>query len=1115
MLILFSLGTLGISVFQSTSSTLVERQDEFNSKILRMADLYISNLYKKMTEYTDLVYGNPEVQRILNSDWNSLSELEKFRSLRVIELEFFLPMIRANKEFDSIWVLREGAQSFGSSQFTLRDAPFVSTDLPWFQSMENQQAQQFHWIPTRPAEFDLNKNPVFSVARWVPNLKISLRGPRYLGVVVLNINVEALEKALNLYSSQVDDGGHMFIIDAEGRVVAHPDRDFVGADWSGTVLFQKILLEGNEGRFMIEGSGNRKEMISHFKTETTGWQLVTVTPQEAILADIQNLGIMVIILTFMTLIIAAALASLISSRISRPIQAMKNMMAQVEDGDLSARYHTRSEHEIGQLSRSLNRMMDDLEQKTDNLLELDRMKDEFLASTSHELRTPLNGIMGITEFLMDGGAGTTTPALSKNLSIILNSSRRLASLVSDILDFSRIKNHKLELQRSPLNLQEMLSDALEILHPLFHSKSINLSLRIPDGFPAVFADPNRLEQIFLNLIGNSLKFTDKGSITISATMTDNLAQISVSDTGIGIPTDKLEAIFNEFEQVDASAARNYGGTGLGLSITKKFVELHGGQIWCESTLGQGSTFYFTLPISDKLAKPRTIAKPLNIPQTTKSAIVPTSENQEKQTYENSPSSVRHRILAVDDEPVNLQVLSNHLGLHNYEVVLAVSGAEALKILESDLAFDLIILDIMMPRITGLEVCREVRGRFNLMDMPILLLTAKNQPSDVIAGFEAGANDYLVKPFDKSELLARTKTMVTLKNLVRTAVSSAETLESERRQRQLAETLRSANNRLSSSLQTEDVLTTLLEAIQGLVTFDTGAAYLHERGELKLVGSPLNGRVPPELKSFPWSEEQILEVHNSSLGYLFIPDLNAEDTPAPLRFSQESLSSLVLPLYFHDTLEGILVLESTDSKLFDERRISLVLTLISQAVISLENARLFEDVKKMADIDALTEINNRRHFLALAERELKLARRNRQVVALMLFDVDHFKRFNDTYGHDTGDLVLKTVAQTAKEALRETDIIGRFGGEEFVILLPPQSELEQAHLVAERVRATIESAIVTVPYIGELKVTVSLGLTTTEKGVYTLADLIKLADEAMYEAKKQGRNRIVFRNVKGT
>jgi len=1097
---------LGVTVFQSTSRTLIQRQEEFNTKILQMTNLYLSNLYAKMREYTDLVYGNPEIQRILNADWDSLSELEKFRSLRVIEMDFFLPMLRANKEFDSIWVLREEAQSFGSSQFTLRDVPFDPQELSWFQDIEKKNAQQFYWIPTRQGEFDLNKNQVFSVARWVPNLKLTLSGPRYLGIVVLNIHIDALEEVLNLYSTEVSDGSFMLILTDQGQVVAHPDRGELGKSWAEDSIFQEILESpGDHGLFVHEGVGNRREMVGFRTTESTGWTVITITPYDVILADVRHLGTTVAIISLLTLGLAAFIASLFSTRISQPIGAMKNMMAQVEGGDLSARYHTTSQHEIGQLSRSLNRMMDDLEKKTENLLELDRMKDEFLANTSHELRTPLNGIMGIAEFLLDGGGGKANSLQKKNLSIILNSSRRLASLVADILDMSKIRKGKLELTLKPVHLKEVLEYAVDVVRPTLRGKDLQFHFDLPKDLPAVKGDGNRLEQIFLNLLGNAVKFTDTGSISIQGQQKGAVVEVCVEDTGIGIPEDKLEDVFKDFEQVDASSSRDYGGTGLGLSITKKFVELHGGKIWCESRLGEGSRFCFTLPLSDEVP----LGDEIKVSQESPSSILPWAEPEAPFSSQQPDEGVGvGRILAIDDEPVNIQVLSNHL--RQYQLVTAVSGIQGLEILDEDPHFDLVILDVMMPRMSGLEVCQKIRKRFNLLELPVLLVTAKNQPEDVFAGFEAGANDYLAKPFEKSELLARTKTLVTLKKMVFNAMTTAEKLEIEKGQRQLAESLRKANKDLSSTLESRAVLSTLLVSVQELIPFDVGAVYLHKEKGFQCVGSSPSGLLTGDF-GFISEAGHILKDLEAGGDFLSFSPGEGRRKP-PVLLDAHSLSSLVLPLYFQESLEGLLVLESKQSSFFQEKDISLILTIVSQGVISLENAKLYEEVRRMADVDALTEITNRRHFLSLAERELKLAKRNQHVAAILLFDVDHFKDFNDTYGHGVGDQVLRTVAQTAKAMLRDTDLLGRFGGEEFVILLPPQAEMENALLVAQRLLKAISTASIVVPEVGELRVTVSIGMVTTENALYDLHALIKLADEAMYEAKGAGRNCIRTRNI---
>ncbi len=429
-----------------------------------------------------------------------------------------------------------------------------------------------------------------------------------------------------------------------------------------------------------------------------------------------------------------------------------------------------------------------------DLQRLDRLKDEFLANTSHELRTPLNGIIGIAESLIDGATGQLPPLTLYNLSMLVSSARRLSNLVNDILDFSKLRHNTIELQLNPVRMRELVEVVLAISRPLIGSKQLQIVNAISPELPAVQADENRVQQILYNLIGNAIKFTDKGTVEISAEVfighgasgighrennqshefnarsplstqhhaigTPHLA-ITVSDTGIGIPADKLDRIFESFEQGDGSTAREYGGTGLGLAITKQLVELHGGNITVTSTVGVGSRLTFTLPLAgdtpETLPASSSTSRQLLIVRRESAAISPAVREAAIVPSE----SQSFKVLIVDDEPINLQVLVNHLSLQNYTVFQASNGIEALEQIEKGLKPDIILLDVMMPRMTGYEVTQKIRQRFSATELPILLLTAKNQVSDLVEGLSVGANDYLAKPIAKDELLARLKTHLEL------------------------------------------------------------------------------------------------------------------------------------------------------------------------------------------------------------------------------------------------------------------------------------------------------------------------------------------------------------------
>ncbi len=466
----------------------------------------------------------------------------------------------------------------------------------------------------------------------------------------------------------------------------------------------------------------------------------------------------------------------------------------------------------------------ELAEANDELVRLSRVKDRFLANTSHELRTPLHGIVGLAEAMLDGATGEVPAEQRQNLIMIAQSGRRLTNLVNDILDSSQLQRNKIRLDFAALNLRSVVDLILTMSEVTIGKKEVALLNAVPPAMD-VWADVNRLQQILYNLIGNGIKFTLSGHVKVSAVQQgDGTVAVAIADTGIGIPADQFGQIFESFEQADGSASRSYGGTGLGLSVTQQLVKLHGGQISVTSELEQGSTFTFTLWASDAIGRPGVASPheaeaeatvfsadspveavastplsldassakqrapmaqrfhPQRLPNLLSAApqqpVLPAGQSEEeldRQRDEGSgePDAERHseqsqsrrfKVLIVDDEPVNLQVLVNQLKLENYSITQASSGVEALDKMEQGLKPDLILLDVMMPEMTGYEVCQRLRERFPANELPILMLTAKSQIADIVEGLEEGANDYLSKPIRKQELLARMRTHLYLSNL---------------------------------------------------------------------------------------------------------------------------------------------------------------------------------------------------------------------------------------------------------------------------------------------------------------------------------------------------------------
>lgn len=396
--------------------------------------------------------------------------------------------------------------------------------------------------------------------------------------------------------------------------------------------------------------------------------------------------------------------------------------------------------------------------KNQKLTHLDRMKDEFLANTSHELRTPLNGIIGIAESVLAGAMGPLNGKIQENLRLIANSGRRLSNLINDILDMAKLRENKVNIRVHSLASKPQVDIVLTALYTSAAKHLVKLENLVDDSTPPVLADEDRFQQILYNLIGNALKFTETGCITVSAEATETHVCFSIRDTGIGIPQDRQQELFQSFVQLDASTERVRGGTGLGLAITRNLVELHGGRIWFESEEGHGTTFFFTLPQS---FVPAESCDPDGFLQVRSNVLLldelSEGETQEQEVHHHCEDDDKksRTILVVDDEPVNRQVLRNYLVSLGFIVQEAADGSSALAKINRS-SPDLILLDIMMPGMSGFDVCRTLRESEKYRNIPVLFLTARNQSSSLVEGFACGANDYLTKPFLFPELLARIK-----------------------------------------------------------------------------------------------------------------------------------------------------------------------------------------------------------------------------------------------------------------------------------------------------------------------------------------------------------------------
>jgi two-component system sensor histidine kinase ChiS len=698
----------------------------------------------------------------------------------------------------------------------LKSSEYDPRTRPWYQETIKAQA---------PTWSSIYVSADLGMLQITPAIPVYDASDRLRGVFGINLMLDQISEFLN--AIEISESGEAFIIERNGDLVASSTLESPFIKTKGEperlnalnsqepviqLTMQQLLkelktLEGidNSQHFIFKINGQKQLVqVSPIKDKRgLNWLIVVVIPRADFTEHINANTRTTIALSVVALLVAILFSLQTSRWIVKPILRLNNAAKNLADGEWEQKLPVTRSDELGELAKSFNKMAEELKTsfmtlaaKNEQLQRLDQLKDEFLANTSHELRTPLNGMIGIAESMIDGATGELSELQKQNLLLVAQSGHRLANLVNDILDFSKLQHKSIELQLKPVGLRAIAEVVLTLSQSLIKGKNLRLINRIPQEFPAAFADENRLQQILYNLVGNGIKFSESGTVEVSAALqavsnqqpiTNNQIIITVADTGIGIPEHQLDRIFESFEQGDGSTAREYGGTGLGLAVTKQLVELHGGKIWVESTVGKGSRFTFTLAIapgSVEMAssfmgsvspeQDRYLSgenSPNEAIEKVSASLVSSPEKTDLPQKNISilidrpdpelPDLEQFKVLIVDDEPVNLQVLVNYLSLQNYSITQASSGQEALNLVANGFKPDLILLDVMMPKMTGYEVCEKLREHFPASELPVLMLTAKNQVSDMVEGFDNGANDYLSKPISKNELIARIKTHMKL------------------------------------------------------------------------------------------------------------------------------------------------------------------------------------------------------------------------------------------------------------------------------------------------------------------------------------------------------------------
>nr|WP_269468487.1 PleD family two-component system response regulator [Devosia ureilytica] len=455
------------------------------------------------------------------------------------------------------------------------------------------------------------------------------------------------------------------------------------------------------------------------------------------------------------------------------------------------------------------------------------------------------------------------------------------------------------------------------------------------------------------------------------------------------------------------------------------------------------------------------------------------------------SVVTARVLIVDDIPTNVRLLEARLTAEYYEVVTASSGAQALEICQTQ-DVDIVLLDVMMPEMDGFEVCRRLKANSKTHHLPVLMITALDQTSDRVQGLDAGADDFLSKPVDDTQLMARVKSLVRLKSLtdelraraltgqqiaIEDALRAMDSISASGGSILIIDTDQRHAERIKGYLSAEhrvDILTEPAEAVFQV----TGASY-----ELALVSMGLDGFDPLRVCS------QMRTVdHSRNLPIILMAD--AADKPRVVRALDLGVNDFISRPVERNEL------------------MARVRTQIRRHRYAMELRESVNNTMALAVTDELTGLYNRRYFDRHLNVMLSKAQEQDRDMALMIIDMDHFKAVNDNHGHDIGDAVLREFSARLKRNIRGVDLACRFGGEEFVVLMP-DTDITQAEAVAERVRQSMAEKSFEVGAARPLSVTVSVGVSIREGQVDTPESMIKRADVALYRAKREGRNRVIF------
>ena len=521
------------------------------------------------------------------------------------------------------------------------------------------------------------------------------------------------EKIRLLYSAIEHSSGVVIIFDSKGKIVYHNPQlnELIGVNNDFVIDDINKIFYGDNYLFLINSISKKKswkgELKLFSKDSQEKYMLVSISPVLNENSETTNF-------------------ILVADDITEK-KIIENKLKE---------YNEELEQKVKERTIELLKINEELIKAKEKAEEASRAKSLFLAKVTHELRTPMNGILGMTSVLMDT---ELTEKQKRTLSIVKHSGETLLNIINDILDWSKLETGKLRLERVSFCLEDVINNVYGLLNYSALNKGIELRLNITHDIPRkVVGDPIRLQQVLINLVSNGIKFTDEGYVEISVIKIKEeknkaIIRFDIRDTGIGIPSDKIEKLFKSFSQIDDNLTRKYVGTGLGLYISKEIVEMMGGKICCDSTVGEGSVFHFTIPLEISDEKKEEQASTVK------------SLSEVSSTYKD----LSLNLLIIEDSYINQEIIKEALNATNCKYKIAENGKIGIYYYSNE-KFDVILLDLQMPEMDGFETIKailEIEEKNNLEHTPIIALTANDDEETVEKIMKAGFDDIITKPID--------------------------------------------------------------------------------------------------------------------------------------------------------------------------------------------------------------------------------------------------------------------------------------------------------------------------------------------------------------------------------